>query len=103
MSTAVAKKTFSIKSDIASYLEVYSNKSKFVNEALSFYIDYLENVKKIKSSFLEDKIKEALDWEFYSIKLSDSKNKNYIKYENHSEKLEKELLLAVNDLKIEKS
>lgn len=97
MTTIVAKKTFSIKSEIATQLDQYNNKSKFVNEALSFYIDYLNSVKKYKDSFLENKINEALDWEFYQIDLSENSNKNDISYINHSEKLEKELLLAINE------
>ena len=97
MTTLVAKKTFSIKSEIATQLDKYNNKSKFVNEALSFYIDYLDSFKKYKEGFLENKINEALNWEFYDINLSKNNNINKIKFEDHSEKLEKELLLAVND------
>jgi hypothetical protein len=60
MSSLVAKKTFSIKKDLVIYLEQYNNKSKFVNEALNFYIDYLNSFKKHKENFLEKKINEAL-------------------------------------------
>lgn len=74
MSTLVAKKTFSIKHDVAIQLDKYNNKSKFVNEALVFYIDYLESFKKHKEWFLENKINEALNWEFYDVNLVDSKN-----------------------------
>jgi len=97
MAILVAKKTFSIKSDIATQLEQYNNKSKFVNDALSFYIDYLDSFKKHKEDFLEKKIKEALNWQFYDINLSDKKNRNEIKYISHSKELENELLLAVNE------
>jgi len=61
MATLVAKKTFSINNNIAMELEQYNNKSKFVNEALSFYIDYLDSFKKYKSKFLEKKMQEALN------------------------------------------
>ena len=97
MSYPVAKKTFSIKSQIAEYMEIYSNKSKFVNEALVFYINYLDSVKKYKNNFLEDKIKEALNWEFYNINVEKSSNTNKQQFINHSKELEKELLLAIND------
>jgi hypothetical protein len=59
--TAVAKKTFSIKNDIAIKLDLYKNKSKFVNEAISFYMDYLNSFKKHKEDFLVTKINEALE------------------------------------------
>lgn len=97
MTTSVAKKTFSIKKDIVTQLDQYNNKSRFVNEALSFYIDYLDSFKTHKDNFLEKKITEALEWEFYKIELSNSGNKNDINYINHSEKLEKELLSAINE------
>lgn len=97
MSTTVSKKTFSIKSSIATKLEEYKNKSKFVNEALSFYIDYLDSFEKHKTSLVENKIKESLEWEFYSVDLSSKNHKNELKYSTHSDKLEKELFLAIND------
>jgi hypothetical protein len=46
---------------------------------------------------LEKKINEALQWEFYDINFSNNQNINEIKFENHSKKLEKELLLAINE------
>lgn len=55
MSTLVAKKTFSIKTTIATRLDKYN------------------------------------------INLYENKNSNNIKFEKHSEKLEKELLLAINE------
>jgi len=97
MATAVAKKTFSIKKDIASQLDMYKNKSKFVNEALVFYIAYLESANNHKESYLEEKIKEALNDEFYSISFSKSNNINKQKYISHSKVLEKNLLEAIND------
>lgn len=97
MSLAVAKKTFSIKPDIALELDLYKNKSKFVNEALSFYIDYIKSFKKYKETFLEKKLNEALEWDFYNIDLSLKENKNEIIFKEHSTKLENNLLLAVKD------
>ena len=96
MKIAVTKKTFSIKNEVASKLDKYSDKSKFVNKALIFYIDYLNNINKYKTDFLENKIKEALEWEFYDINLTWDDNINKIKYIDHSSKLENELLLAIN-------
>jgi hypothetical protein len=61
MSSLVAKKTFSLQKDVYSKIENYKNKSKFVNEALIFYIEYLDSFKKYKETFLEKKINEALD------------------------------------------
>ena len=61
MNTVVTKKSFSIKKDIAVQLDTYNNKSKFVNDALFFYINYLENIEKYKINYLENKIKEALN------------------------------------------
>ncbi len=97
MPTLIAKKTFSIKTSIASQLEKYSNKSKFVNEALSFYIDYLDNIENYKNNLLEKKIRQALVWDFYGINFSNSSNKNNKKYSNHSKKLEDNISLAINE------
>ncbi len=97
MATAVAKKTFSIKQDLASHLDLYKNKSRFVNEALDFYIDYLESTQQYKQKFLEDKIQEALNGEFYEIDSQNHSNKNTIKYVGHSDTLEKNILLAMKD------
>ncbi|USN58960.1 MAG: hypothetical protein H6767_02495 [Candidatus Peribacteria bacterium] len=97
MSISVAKKTFSIQKDIATQLDSYDNKSKFVNSALNFYMGYLESVKKYKNSFLEDKIQEALESEFYAIRTSNKAQHNSIQYKNHSKPLEDELLVAINE------
>jgi len=46
MATAVAKKTFSIKQDLASHLDLYKNKSRFVNEALDYERLVYETIRK---------------------------------------------------------
>ena len=73
MATAVEKKTFSIKKDIASQLDMYKNKSKFVNEALVFYIAYLESAKHHKKDFLEKSMIEPL---YGSEEVLDTKDHN---------------------------
>ncbi len=97
MTTTISKKTFSLQQDVVSHLNTYSNKSKFVNEALVFYIDYLESTKKNQNKSLEQSLQEALDWEFYSASMSDKNNQNAIVFKGHWKKLEKNLLLALND------
>jgi MoxR-like ATPase len=60
-------------------------------------MDYLNSFKKHKEDFLVTKINEALEWDFYNINLSSENNKNNVIYKENSDKLEKELLLAINE------
>ncbi|MCH2188460.1 hypothetical protein MK079_01365 [Candidatus Gracilibacteria bacterium] len=95
--TFVKKKTFSLQPNIASYIETYNNKSQFVNEAVGFYIEYLKNVQQFQESFLENKIQEALEGDFYHMTQTPEKNNNILQYKSHGKKLENNLLVSMKE------
>ena len=68
-----------------------------MNEALVFYINYLNSIKKYKKDYIENKIKKAIYWDFYNIDYHTESNINKKNYTNHSKKLEENLFLAINE------
>ena len=97
MSTIIDKKTFSIRKEFSTYLDKFQNKSKFINEALAFYIEYLKSLEAKKNSFLEAKILEALHWEFHAAQLTKTGNKNKTSPKKYSTSFEDSLRSALKN------